>query len=259
MSDSVLVKVNPRGIATLTLNRPEIHNAFDDEMVGSLIFHLETLSKREELRALILHSKGKHFSAGADLNWMRRMKDQPYEENIKDAEQLAKLMFILDHFPQPTVVGIQGAAFGGALGLIACCDIAVASSTAYFALSEVQLGLVPAVISPYVIRAIGARAARKWFLTGEKFSSNEAMQMGLVHEVTEWPSPAIRAQDCVEILLKNAPNAVKAAKALIFQVENQPLTEKLVTYTAQLIAQIRVSDEGQEGLAAFLEKRPPRW
>ncbi|MBF0236368.1 MAG: enoyl-CoA hydratase/isomerase family protein [SAR324 cluster bacterium] len=258
MSETVLLNIS-QGVATLTLNRPEIHNAFDDLVIHQLVQHLESLAIRKELRLLVLASEGKSFSAGADLNWMRRMKDLSLEENARDASALARLMSLLNGFPLPTIAVVQGAAFGGAVGLVACCDIALASSKASFSLSEVKVGLVPATISPYVLQAIGSRAARRLFLTGERFSAQEALKLGLVHEVVEPDQLGTQKEALIQTLLNNGPEALKTAKNMIFQVANQPINDELIAYTTQLIAQIRISEEGQEGLSAFLEKRSPNW
>lgn len=251
--------MDERGVAQLVLKRPEVHNAFDDLMIAELIQALDSFAAQPQLRVLLLRSLGKNFSAGADLGWMRSMADKNYDENLQDAAELAKLMQKLDSFPAPTVVLVQGAAFGGAVGLVACCDIAIASDKASFCLSEVKIGLIPAVISPYVVRAIGERASRRYCLTAERFLAAEALQLGLLHQVvSDEELPAVSAA-MVQTLLANSPAAVKAAKELIFTVANQPTTPELIDETSRRIAAIRVSAEGQEGLSAFLQKRTPAW
>jgi methylglutaconyl-CoA hydratase len=251
--------VDERGVAQLTLNRPEVHNAFDDIMIGELIQALDAFAANNQVRVLLLRSNGKNFSAGADLGWMRSMAQKNYNDNLLDAGELAKLMQKLDNFPAPTITLVQGAAFGGAVGLAACCDIAIASDKASFCLSEVKIGLMPAVISPYVVRAIGERASRRYFLTAERFFAAEALQLGLLHQVVSDDELQQAGDAMVQTLLANSPAAVKAAKSLIFTVANQPTTQALIDETSRRIAAIRVSEEGQEGLSAFLQKRTPAW
>jgi methylglutaconyl-CoA hydratase len=251
--------VDERGVAQLTLNRPEVHNAFDDIMIGELIQALDAFAANNQVRVLLLRSNGKNFSAGADLGWMRSMAQKNYADNLLDAGELAKLMQKLDNFPAPTITLVQGAAFGGAVGLAACCDIAIASDKASFCLSEVKIGLMPAVISPYVVRAIGERASRRYFLTAERFFAAEALQLGLLHQVVSDDELQQAGDAMVQTLLANSPAAVKAAKSLIFTVANQPTTQALIDETSRRIAAIRVSEEGQEGLSAFLQKRTPAW
>ncbi len=256
----VLLNRDERGVATLCLNRPEVHNAFDDDIIGQLIGHLETLTEDDNVRALILRSNGKNFSAGADLNWMRRMADNNHQENLEDAGRLARLMQLLNDMPKPTICLVQGAAYGGAVGLAACCDMVVACETSAFCLSEVKIGLIPAVISPYVVRAIGERQSRRYFLTAEAFSSREAQQFGLVHEVVEDAGLLDSAAErLLKALLGNSPRAVTAAKSLVFAVSHKAISDEVIDDTAQRIADIRVSEEGQEGLSAFLNKRKPGW
>lgn len=244
-------------VARLTLNRPALHNAFDDHMISELLDALQIVANHADVRLLVLASNGKNFSAGADLSWMRSMANKDYAENCADAEQLSLLMQRLDELPQPTVALVRGAAFGGAVGLIACCDIAVADANASFCLSEVKIGLIPAVISPYVMRAIGHRQARRYMLTAERFSAQTAQAMGLVHDIAD-DLDAHLAQ-LQQHLLVNSPAAVKAAKRLALAIDQQPLNAATRNHTITEIAQIRVSAEGQEGLSAFLEKRTPAW
>lgn len=255
----ITTSIDQRGVAQLVLNRPDVHNAFDDIMIGELIQALDAFAAQPQLRVLLLRSLGKNFSAGADLGWMRSMADKNYDENLLDAAELAKLMQKLDSFPAPTLALVQGAAFGGAVGLVACCDIAIASDKASFCLSEVKIGLIPAVISPYVVRAIGERASRRYFLTAERFFAAEALQLGLLHKMVSDDELHGVSDAMVQTLLANSPAAVKAAKELIFTVANQPTTQALIDETSRRIAAIRVSGEGQEGLSAFLQKRTPAW
>lgn len=259
-NDTVLYSVDARGVATLTLNRPEVHNAFDDAIIDCLIGHLKTIASDPSIRVLVLRSEGKNFSAGADLNWMRRMAANSREENLVDARGLAELMQRLNDLPQATIALVQGAAFGGAVGLAACCDMVVATEASLFCLSEVKIGLIPAVISPYVVRAIGERQARRYFLSAEAFNAGQAQQWGLVHEVvTDNDALAPAAEALIAKLLNNGPAAVAAAKQLIFAVSGRPTDSAVIEDTARRIADIRVSPEGQEGLGAFLNKRKPNW
>lgn len=261
MSDSVLHDTDTRGIASLTFNRPEKHNAFDDVLIAELTAKLLQLNNDKNVRIVILTGVGKSFSAGADLNWMRSMAKFSETENIEDALKLAELMDVLNTLRKPTIARVNGAVYGGGVGLVACCDIAIAADTAKFALSEVRLGLVPSVISPYVIAAIGAHQARRYFLTAEAIGAQQAQHIGLVHEVV----PADKLDEAVSkevgLLLKAGPKALTACKELIAANAAASVSARraLKQKTAQLIAQLRVSNEGQEGLSAFLEKRPPKW
>ncbi|QFU04908.1 2,3-dehydroadipyl-CoA hydratase [Pseudoalteromonas sp. THAF3] len=253
---SVTLTITKSRIAILTLARVEKHNAFDDVLINEMIRCIEHASTLD-VRALVLKSEGKHFSAGADLNWMKSMKDNSFEDNVADSMELARLMQVLYECPLPTVCLVQGAAFGGALGLIACCDIALADSSAKFCLSEVKLGLIPAVISPYVINAMGERNARRYFLTAEVFNAEQAQTLGLIHELSDDLDAS--AEQLLSKLADNGPQAVKAAKRLIAEVAHQPIDDSLRQLTAERIAAIRVSDEGQIGLTAFFEKQAPAW
>jgi len=248
-----------RGVTRIILNRPERHNAFNDQLITDLTAVLRGIEGDKTVRLLVLAAAGKSFCAGADLKWMRAMADYGPEENLRDAEQLAELMRALDELRKPTLALVQGPAYGGGVGLVSCCDIAIASSDATFALSEVRLGLIPSVISPHVIAAMGRRAARRYFLTGERFSAEEAQRHGLVHEVV----PPERLEEAgaavIEALLAGGPSAQQEAKDLIVQVAGQPCDDRLRRRTAEGIARLRASEEGKEGLNAFLEKRPPAW
>jgi methylglutaconyl-CoA hydratase len=261
MAKKVLLEVDRRGVATLTLNRPEVHNAFDAALVLRLTELLIELKSRPGVRAVVLTGAGRAFSAGADVNWMRSMAACSEDENVEDALHLADLMSLLNSLPLPTIARVNGHAYGGGVGLVACCDIALASSEARFALSEVRLGLVPAVISPYVIAAVGERNARRLFLSGEAMNAKLARRVGLVHEIAKPNKLDDALEDQVGMLLKGGPNALRESKELIFTVEGGGISADVALKhrTAQIIAQLRVSDEGQEGLAAFLEKRPPEW
>lgn len=247
------------GRATITLARPEVHNAFDERLVDGMLAELKRLAADEEVRVLLLASEGENFCAGADLHWMRRMGGSSFEENRTDALRLAEMLHALARFPRPTVALVQGAAVGGGVGLAACCDIVVAEEEATFRLSEVRLGLIPAVISPYVIAAVGPRAARRYFLTAESFGAAEARRMGLVHEVVEAAELQARGGRFVAALMKNAPQAMARAKELVEEVAGRPIDPLLVADTALLMAQRRASPEAIEGIAAFLENRLPGW
>ncbi len=261
MTDTVLPTTDSRGVVTLTLNRPEKHNAFDDALIAELTQELIRLNNDSHARIVILTGAGKSFSAGADLNWMRSMAKFSEAENIEDTLKLAELLDLLNTLRKPTIARVNGAVYGGGVGLVACCDIAIAAENAKFCLSEVRLGLVPSVISPYVIAAIGAHQARHFFLTAEAISAQRAREIGLVNEVVPADKLDKAVEKHVDLLLKAGPKALTACKELIAANAAASISARraLKQKTAQLIAQLRVSEEGQEGLSAFLEKRPPKW
>lgn len=256
---NVLLDIDERGIASVTINRPEKHNAFDDTVIADLTAAFNTVAKSSNVRVLVLQSNGKSFSAGADLGWMKRMAGYSLDENRTDAAALAEMLRVLNHLPIPTIARVQGAAFGGAVGLVACCDMAVATNNASFCLSEVKLGLIPATISPYVIDAIGARASRRLFQSAERFSADTAAHLSLISIVTTPEQLDAEVESLIVTLLANGPVAMAAAKQLIFDVQNKPIDPTLIQETSNRIAAIRVSDEGQEGLTAFFDKRSPEW
>ena len=256
---TVTTAIDSRGVATVTLNRPDKHNAFDDIIIGELREAFDALAQRDEVRVVILASNGKSFSAGADLGWMKRMAEYDLGHNLKDAELLAGMLKSLHELPQPTIARVQGAAFGGAVGLVSCADMAVGSERASFSLSEVKIGLVPATISPYVIKAIGERASRRYFTTAERFDANQAYRMGLLSEVVAEERLDETIEILVSAILSNGPNAVRAAKELVASVAGREIDSTLIEDTCVRIAHIRVSKEGQEGLGAFLGKRSPNW
>ncbi|GAC14208.1 enoyl-CoA hydratase/isomerase family protein [Aliiglaciecola lipolytica] len=258
-SQDVLYDLDARGVATITLNRPEVHNAFDDKIIALLTRLFKQVARDEKARVLVLQSNGKSFCAGADLNWMKRMVNYSYEENVADANALAQMLHTLYTLPKPTIAKIQGAAFGGAVGLVSCCDIAIASRLSKFCLSEVKLGLIPATISPYVIDALGDRVARRYFMTAEVFSARRARRLGLVSEAVTEEELDSTVSFLVSQIISNGPEAVTAAKQLVFDVKDQELDDELMEKTSLRIATTRVSAEGQEGLTAFLEKRRPAW
>jgi methylglutaconyl-CoA hydratase len=258
-NQTVTTTIDPRGIATVTLNRPEKHNAFDDAVIAELREVFDSMATRDDVRLVVLASEGKNFSAGADLGWMKRMAEYDYDHNHRDAQALAGMLQALYSLPQPTIARVQGAAFGGAVGLVSCCDMAVASESASFCLSEVKIGLIPATISPYVIRAMGERAARRYFTTAERFGANEAQRIGLVSEVVAAEELDEGLEKLLSTLLQNGPAAVRASKALVVDFAGREISPEIIEDSCGRIAHIRVSEEGQEGLSAFLNKRKPGW
>jgi len=256
---TVQLEKDPRGFATLWLNRPDKNNAFNAEMIRELILALDLVKDDRSLRFLLLRGRGKHFSAGADLAWMQASAKLDYNANLNDARELAELMYNLHYLKIPTLAVVQGAAFGGAVGLTSCCDMAIGAEEAQLCLSEVRIGLAPAVISPFVVKAIGERAARRYALTAERFSGVRARELGLLAEV--YPANELDAQveAWVDNLLLNSPQALRATKDLLREVDDGELSPALRRYCENTIARIRVSLEGQEGLRAFLEKRRPAW
>ncbi len=246
-------------VARLRMNRPDLHNAFDAMLIAALTGALEALARDDEVRVVVLEGDGPSFSAGADLNWMRGMAAAGENENREDALALARLMRALDELPKPTIARVHGAAFGGGVGLVACCDIAIAATEAKFGLTESKLGLLPAVISPYVIEAIGPRQARRWFATAELFDAATALQIGLLHAVVPADGLDAAVDRQVGLLLKAGPLASAQAKSLVRRVASETGRDRLDADNAALIARLRVSPEGQEGLGAFLDKRTPRW
>jgi len=256
---ALLSKIDEKNIATITLNRPLIHNAIDDQVIFELMNVLRDLEQKPQVRAILLTAAGPSFCAGADLQWMKRMSTASQDENMRDAEQLAGVLRRLNIFPRPTIALVQGSAYGGGVGIVAACDIAIASEGATFSLSEVKLGLIPAVISPYVIAAMGARAARRYFLTGERFSAEDALRLGLVHEIVPGDHLLRTADRVVASLLEGGPRAHAEAKRLIFDVAGKPIEPAVIDETTRRIAAIRATPEGREGVTAFLEKRKPNW
>ena len=247
-------------VGLVTLNRPERHNAFDDALIAELTAALRTLEADDGVRLVVLSGAGKSFSAGADLHWMKRMAGFSKDENQRDAMQLGTLMNTLAQLRKPTIARVHGAAYGGGVGLVACCDVAVASNAATFSLSEVKLGLIPAVISPYVVSAIGERAARRYFLTGERFDAAEAWRLGLVHELASDDADLDeKVGAIVDAMIACGPVAQREAKELVRAVAARPVTGEVIQDTAERIARIRSSPEGREGVGAFLEKRRPAW
>jgi len=259
MNAHILLSIDPRGVATVTLNRPELHNAFDDRMIAALTDVLAKLGADPAVRIVVLAANGKSFSAGADLGWMKRMAAYSEAENLQDARALAALMRTLDALPKPTVALVQGPAYGGGVGLVACCDIALSADSASFSLSEARLGLIPSVISPHVVRAIGARACRRYFLTAERFDAAEALRLGLVHLVVPAGALSDAGEKMLGTLLDCGPAAQAECKALVARVSHGAVDDAMVEDTARRIARLRASPEGKEGVGAFLDKRRPGW
>ncbi len=257
-SDAIRLEISG-GVARITMARPEKHNTFDDVLIADLTDAFERAGTDDAVRVVVLEAEGKSFSAGADLGWMERMADYSEAENLADARKLAHMVRVLNELPRPTVARVQGAAFGGGVGLVAACDIALASHAASFCLSEARLGLIPSVISPYVVEAIGARAARRYFQTAERIDAEQAQALGLVHEVVPHERLDSRLAELVGHLLDNGPAAMAASKELIRRVASGPVDDAMVEDTARRIADIRATAEGREGLRAFLEKRGPKW
>jgi methylglutaconyl-CoA hydratase len=247
------------GVATVTLNRPEVRNAFNDEVIAELTGTFVELSRRDEVRCVVLAANGTAFCAGADLNWMKRMAGYTRDQNLEDARALAQMLRVIYACPKPTIAKVQGDAYAGGTGLVAVCDIAVSADTAQYCLSEVKLGLIPATISPYVIRAMGARAAHRYFLTAERFDAAEALRIGFVHEVAKADQLDAKVAEIAQALVQAGPAAVKACKALVHDVAGHDISALLIERTVQGIADIRVSEEGREGIQSFLGKRKPSW
>lgn len=258
ISNYILFK-KENSIAKLILNRPEIRNAFNDKLINEFDKILDKIETDNSIKAVILQGSGEHFSAGADLNWMKSMIKFSEEENFNDALKLANMLNKLNNLNKLTIAKIKGSVFGGAIGLVACCDIAIADDNAKFCLSEVKLGISPAVISPYVISAIGSRNARRYMLTAELFDAEKAKEIGLIHEITPKNELDNKLNELISIIKNNGPIATKETKKLIFNVAKNAYNKSLNEDTAKLIARLRISKEGQEGLSAFLEKRTPSW
>lgn len=259
MSDAGMKVEIDGGVARLTLARPEIHNAFDDAVIAAFTEALERVGSDPAVRVVIVGGEGKSFSAGADLEWMRRMADYGEAENLADAQALAVMLRTLNELPKPTIARVQGATFGGGVGLVACCDIAVASEAAIFCLSEARLGLTPSTISPYVVAAMGAHNARRFFLTSERFDGAAAERAGLVHMVTAPDQLDSTIDGLAATLLQNGPAAMAECKELIRRVASGPVDAAMIEDTARHIARVRASAEGKEGIRAFLEKTDPAW
>jgi methylglutaconyl-CoA hydratase len=247
------------GIARLALARPDVHNAFDETLIAELAAALRSLDADDNVRAVVLQGHGKSFCAGADLSWMKKMARYRRAENLADARALSDMLKVLNTLSKPTLARVHGAAYGGGVGLVACCDIAIATQEATFALSEAKLGLIPATISPYVIEAIGARMARRYFLTAERFDAAEAYRIGLVHDVVPAVDLDNRVDDVLAAIFAAGPRAQSESKALIRAVAHRPIDDRVIADTASRIARVRASPEAKEGVAAFLDKRRAAW
>lgn len=247
------------GIATLWMNRPDVHNAFNAQLIGDIAAACRQLDADPEVRVVVLAGRGKSFSAGADLSWMKAAGEAGFEDNLRDAMKLAGMLRTLAEMGKPTIARVQGAALGGGMGLASACDICVASERAVFATSEVRFGIIPAAISPYVIRAIGERQSYRYFQTAERIGAPRAREIGLAHEVVLPEALDSKVQELADALLQGGPRAQAAAKALIRAVAHQPVSDALVEDTAGRIASLRATPEAREGLSAFLEKRPASW
>jgi methylglutaconyl-CoA hydratase len=246
-------------VATITLTQPDVRNAFSDEVIADITRAFTWVGEQEQVRAVVLAAEGPAFCAGANLNWMRAMADYSREENLVDAGKLAEMLRVIYTCPKPTIARVQGDVYAGGMGLVACCDMAVAASHAGFCLSEVKIGLIPATISPYVIRAMGARAAHRYFLTGERFDAAEALRTGFVHQVVEAEALDSAVDGLLKHLLSASPAAVQACKKLVIDVAGREVDAALIAETVAGIADIRSSAEGKEGVQAFLNKRKPSW
>ena len=246
-------------VATVTLNRPDVRNSFNETTIAEITQAFGELGAEEDLRAIVLAANGPAFCAGADLNWMKKMAGYTHAENHADALQLAEMLRTIYLCPKPVVAKVQGDCYAGGMGLVSACDIIVAVDQANFCLSEVKLGLITATISPYVIKAMGENASRRYFLTAERFSAQEALRIGFAHEVVAADALDAKVAEIVKALVNNSPNAVQQAKVLVRDVVGQTVNDALLADTAERIAHIRASEQGREGVASFLEKRKPSW
>ncbi|MFZ2738825.1 MAG: enoyl-CoA hydratase/isomerase family protein [Burkholderiaceae bacterium] len=246
-------------VAEVWLNRPEVRNAFNESVIAGLTQAFTVLSDDPQVRVIVLAAQGKAFCAGADLNWMRRMADYSEQENLADAATMAEMLRVIHRCSKPTIARIQGDVFAGGMGLVAACDMAVSVDSASFCLSEVKLGLIPATISPYLIQAMGARAAQRYFLTAERFSAEQALRLGLLHEVVTLDALDAKVAELMAALLAASPNAVRSAKQLVHEVAGRGITPELIASTVAHIAQSRASQDGREGVQSFLQKRQPNW
>ena len=258
MPNSLNISIQ-EGVQTITLSRPEVRNAFNDEVILELKNAFLAVAQNASVRCVVLAADGAAFCAGADLNWMRRMADYTRADNLADASVLAAMLRAIYECPQPTIARVQGDVYAGGMGLVAACDMAVSVDSAHYCLSEVKLGLIPATISPYVTRAMGARAAHRYFLTAERFSAQEAHRIGLVHEVTTAETLDAKMNELTHALVSASPNATRVCKKLVQDVAEREVNDALVRMTVEGIADIRASSEGKEGVQSFLQKRKPNW
>ena len=259
MTEQHILYKTENHIATITLNRPEVHNAFNEMVIGDLNDAFKKAEADKSVRLVILRGNGKSFSAGGDLNWMRRMADYTYQQNVNDAMRLGVLLKTINFLAKPTMALVHGNIFGGGVGLTACCDIAVAETGAQFCLSEVRIGLIPSIIAPYVINAMGERMARRYFMTAERFDAETAHRIGFVHEVAPQGQLDATAAKIISALMDGAPSAQGRGKKLMLDISGRPIDDKLIDLTVNQIAEARASEEGKEGLSAFLNKTEPSW
>ena len=259
-NDSMVVVTQPiDGVAKVTLNRPEKSNALDGNMIQQLTQVLQQVADDPSKNAVIITGTGEHFCAGADIAWMKKMAESSYQENVQDAMQLATLLKLIYNFPKPIIAAVKGATMGGGLGIIACCDVTIASDNSYFCFSEAKIGLTPSVISPYIISVMGERSARYYFLTAERFDTKKAVTLNLVQRMVSDDALEYEVTDFCHRLLKNSPYALEQAKKIIRHVKQEEISDKLIWYCAEHLATMRSSSDAQEGLRAFLEKRSPVW
>lgn len=256
---TALTMASQGGVHTITLSRPDLRNAFNDEVIAELKNAFLAVAQDTAVRCVVLAAEGPAFCAGADLNWMRRMADYTRDDNLADAGELAAMLHAIYACPQPTIARVQGDVYAGGMGLVAACDMAVSADTAHYCLSEVKLGLIPATISPYVIRAMGARAAHRYFLTAERFGAAEAHRIGLVHAVVGADALDAQVAEWTQALVRASPHALRACKKLVQDVAEREINADLVAQTVAGIADIRASAEGKEGVQSFLQKRQPSW
>jgi methylglutaconyl-CoA hydratase len=259
MTQRLVIHHSDAGVCRIMLSRPEVRNAFDDALIAELHQAFSNASQDASIRVVVLAAEGAAFCAGADLNWMRAMADYTFDENVKDAGGLAGMLHALYSCTKPTIARVQGDVYAGGMGLVSACDVAVSVDSAHFCLSEVKLGLIPATISPYVVRAMGARAAHRYALTAERFTAQEAHRLGLVHEVVGAERLDAQVADWVQSLLSASPQAVARCKRLLHEVAHESITPELIHMTTVAIAESRASDDGKDGVQAFLNKRKPHW
>lgn len=259
MTKELITHLDARGVLRITMNRPEVHNAFDEQQIARLTDALNKAETNADVRLVVLAGEGKHFCAGADINYMKRMGEYSREQNMEDAAALAALMKTLNRLSKPTIARIQGAAYAGAVGLVCCSDIAIGATSTVLSLSEVKIGLVPSTIGPYVIQAIGHRMSRRLFISGERVAAHAAQSMGLLHSVVEDEQLDDAVDGVISALLDNSPEAMVIAKRAVFAMSSDTISDEMIEYSIKTIAEVRESKDGKEGTAAFLEKRSPAW
>ncbi len=259
MSEAFVLYSVTNGVATITMNRPEVHNAFNEDVIATLTELFEKAGADQSVRAVVLRGNGKSFSAGGDLNWMKKSAGYSYDENVADAMRLGTLLKTINFLPKPTIALVQGNAFGGGVGLTACCDIAIAEEGAQFCLSEVRIGLIPSIIAPYVINGMGQRMARRYFMTAERFSAEKAKEIGFVHETCPVGGLDAACDKIIAALMDGAPEAQSRGKKLLLEIAGQPVSDDIIKLTSTQIAEARASVSGKEGLSAFLNKTEPNW